>query len=172
LRPEAFAGLVHNRRIGAANYPVSQDILNSSALDAVYSRFGSYLLPLEAPEGSPTHPSYGAGHATVAGACVTILKAWFDGSFALPRTFVPDASGTSLLPWSGAPLTVENELNKLAANVGIGRNAAGFHYRSDYWQSLLLGERIAIDILEEQRDTYRELCTFTFRGFEGQTITV
>ncbi len=30
------------------------------------------------PEGSPTHPSYGAGHATVAGACVTILKAWFD----------------------------------------------------------------------------------------------
>jgi hypothetical protein len=108
----------------------------------------------------------------VAGACVTILKAWFDGSFALPRTFVPDASGTSLLPWSGAPLTVENELNKLAANVGIGRNAAGFHYRSDYWQSLLLGERIAIDILEEQRDTYRELCTFTFRGFEGQTITV
>ena len=24
------------------------------------------------------HPSYGAGHATVAGACVTILKAYFD----------------------------------------------------------------------------------------------
>jgi hypothetical protein len=172
LRPEAFAGLVHNTRLATASYPVSRDMLNSSALDAVYSRFGSYLLPLEAPEGSPTHPSYGAGHATVAGACVTILKAWFDGSFVLPRTFVPDASGTSLVSWSDAPLTVENELNKLAANVGIGRNAAGFHYRSDYWQSLLLGERIAIDILEEQRDTYRELCTFTFRGFEGQTITV
>ena len=172
LRPEAFAGLVHHRRTGAVNYPVSQDILNSSALDALYSRFGSYLLPLEAPEGCPTHPSYGAGHATVAGACVTILKAWFDGAFVLPRTFVPDASGTSLIPWSIAPLTVENELNKLAANVGIGRNAAGFHYRSDYWQSLLLGERIAVDILEEQRNTYRELCTFSFKGFEGQTITV
>ncbi len=172
LRPEAFAGLVHNRRIGAANYPVSQDILNSSAPDAVYSRFGSYLLPLEAPEGCPTHPSYGAGHATVAGACVTILKAWFDGSFVLPRTWVPDASGTALTPYHSVPLTVENELDKLAANIAIGRNAAGFHYRSDYWQSLLLGERIAIDILEEQRNTYRELCTFTFRGFEGQTITV
>ena len=70
------------------------------------------------------------------------------------------------------PLRVGNELDKLAANVGVGRNAAGFHYRSDYWQSLLLGEQLAIGILEEQRDTYRELCTFSFRGFEGQTITV
>jgi hypothetical protein len=108
----------------------------------------------------------------VAGACVTILKAWFDGSFALPHPVVPDASGTTLMSYQEAPLTVENELDKLAANVGIGRNAAGFHYRSDYWESLLLGERIAVGILEEQRETYREICNFSFRGFEGQTITV
>jgi hypothetical protein len=172
LRPEAMAGLVHNTRTGAANYPVHADVLNSAALDALHSKNGTYLLPMLAPEGAPTHPSYGAGHATVAGACVTILKAWFDGSFVLPRPVVPDASGASLLAWTGAPLTVENELDKLAANVGIGRNAAGFHYRSDYWNSLLLGQKIAVGILEEQRDTYRELCTFSFRGFEGQTITV
>jgi len=172
LRPEALAGLVHNTRTGAAAYPVHGDILNSAALDALFSRNGSYLLPQVAPEGCPTHPSYGAGHATVAGACVTILKAWFDESFVLPRPVVPDASGTSLLAWTGDPLKVGNELDKVAANVGIGRNAAGFHYRSDYWQSLLLGEQLAIGILEEQRDTYRELCTFSFRGFEGQTITV
>jgi hypothetical protein len=172
LRPEAFAGLVHNTRAGAVVYPVSRDILNSTVLEAVFSRHGSYLLPMLSPEGCPTHPSYGAGHATVAGACVTILKAWFDESFVLPRTVVPDVGGTSLLPWTGAPLTVGSELDKLAANVGIGRNAAGFHYRSDYWDSLLLGEQIAIGILEEQRETYRELCTFSFRGFEGQTVTV
>ena len=172
LRPEAMAGLVHNTRTGAAAYPVHSDVLNSAALDALQSKYGTYLLPMLAPEGCPTHPSYGAGHATVAGACVTILKAWFDGSFVLPRPVVPDASGTSLLAWTGAPLTVQNELDKVAANVGIGRNGAGFHYRSDYWNSLLLGEKIAVAILEEQRDTYRELCTFSFRGFEGQTITV
>ena len=172
VRPEAFAGLVHNKRRGSADYPVSQDILNSSALDAVWSKFGSYLLPMGAPEGCPTHPSYGGGHATVAGACVTILKAWFDGSHVLSRPVVADAPGTSLLAYQGPPLTVENELDKLAANVGIGRNALGVHYRSDYWQSLLLGERLAVAILEEQRDTYRELCAFSFRGFEGQTITV
>jgi hypothetical protein len=103
---------------------------------------------------------------------VTILKAWFDGSYVLPRPVVADAAGTSLTSYQGPPLTVGNELDKLAANVGIGRNALGFHYRSDYWESLLLGERLAVGILEEQRDTYRELCEFSFRGFEGQTITV
>jgi hypothetical protein len=171
LRPEAFAGLVHHTRTGR-EYPVSRDILNSGALDALYSRNGTYLLPIIAPEGAPTHPSYGAGHATVAGACVTILKAWFDGSWELPRAVVPDAAGTALLQYAGPALTVENELNKLAANVGIGRNGAGFHYRSDYWESVKLGERIAVGILEEQRETYREICSFSFRGFEGQTITI
>lgn len=38
----------------------------------------NYLLPMAFPEGSPMHPSFGAGHATVAGACTTILKAFFD----------------------------------------------------------------------------------------------
>jgi hypothetical protein len=171
LRPEAFAGLVHHTRNGRS-YPVNGDVLSSPALDALHSRNGTYLLPIIAPEGCPTHPSYGAGHATVAGACVTILKAWFDGSWQLPHPVVPDASGTTLLAHTGAALTVENELDKLAANVGIGRNGAGFHYRSDYWESLKLGEQIAVGILEEQRETYREICSFSFRGFEGQTITV
>ena len=38
------------------------------------------LLPMAFAEGSPMHPTYGAGHATVAGACVTVLKAFFDGT--------------------------------------------------------------------------------------------
>jgi hypothetical protein len=138
----------------------------------LYSRYGTYLLPTIAPEGAPTHPSYGAGHATVAGACVTILKAWFDGAYVLRNPVVPDASGTTLLAYNGPALTVGNELDKLAANVGIGRNGAGFHYRSDYWESLKLGEEIAVGILEEQRETYREICSFSFKGFEGQTITI
>lgn len=36
------------------------------------------FLPMAFSAGSPVHPAYGAGHATVAGACVTVLKAWFD----------------------------------------------------------------------------------------------
>lgn len=172
LRPEAFGGLIHNTRTGHADYPVNAELLNSSALDAVAADYGSFLLPLGAPEGCPTHPSYGAGHATVAGACVTILKAWFDESFVIPNPVVPDALGTSLLPHTGPALTVGNELNKLAANVAIGRNAIGFHYRSDYSESLKLGEAVALGILEEQRGCYAEPVSFTLTKFDGTTVTV
>src|SRR5262249_30311576 len=84
LRPEAFAGRVHNHLVRAASYPIHADLLNSSALDELFARKRTYLLPMAFPEGSPTHPAYGAGHATVAGACVTILKAFFDESFVIP----------------------------------------------------------------------------------------
>jgi hypothetical protein len=35
-----------------------------------------------------------AEHAAVAGACVTILKAWFDESFLIPDPVVPNSQGT------------------------------------------------------------------------------
>ena len=85
LRPEAFAGRVHNHVTKTANYPINAEIFNAQALTEVFSRYGTYLLPMAFPEGSPTHPSYGAGHATVAGACVTILKAFFDESHVIPN---------------------------------------------------------------------------------------
>ena len=172
LRPEALAGLVHLTRTGAATYPVSAEILNAPIADRVFTKHGTYLLPMAFPEGSPTHPSYGAGHATVAGACVTILKAWFDESFVLSSPVVTDADGLLLLPYSGPDLTVGNELNKLAANVAIGRNAAGVHYRSDYSESLLLGESIALEILKEQASTYNELFSFRVTKFDGSTVVI
>jgi hypothetical protein len=172
LRPEAFGGLIHNVRSGAASYPVSPAILNATVLDRTRDAHGTYLLPQAFPEGSPLHPSYGAGHATVAGACVTILKAWFDESFVLPNPVVTDRSGSTLLPYTGPDLTVGNELNKLAANVGIGRNGAGVHFRSDYTQSILLGEAIALTILEEQRETYNESHKFTITKFDGTPVEV
>ncbi len=57
VRPEAFAGLVHNTRRGAASYPVSRDILNSSAPDAVWSP----LRELPSPDGR----ARGLPHASV-----------------------------------------------------------------------------------------------------------
>src|SRR5205085_6648675 len=122
LRPEEFGGAVHNKRTGAANYPVHTDVLNSQALTSVYSRFGTYLLPQAYPEGCPTHPAYPAGHAVVAGACVTMLKAFFDESFIIPNAVEASPDGLSLNAYSGASLTVGGELNKLAANIAIGRN--------------------------------------------------
>jgi hypothetical protein len=173
LRPEVFAGRIHNHLTGAASYPIHSDIFNSEALNRVRRKFRSYLLPMAFPEGSPTHPAYGAGHATVAGACTTILKAFFDESYIIPNPVVPDPTGTTLVPYVGPPLTVGNELNKLASNIGIGRNIAGVHWRSDYTESLKLGEEVAISMLRDQRSCYNEPFTgFSLTKFDGTTITV
>jgi len=172
LRPEAYGGLVHHRMTGARNYPLHSAVLNSGALMQTFSRFGSFLLPQAFPEGSPLHPAYGAGHASVAGACVTILKAWFDGSFLIPNPVVPSNDGLTLLPYIGPPLTVEGELNKVAANISFGRNFAGIHWRTDYSESLKLGEAIAIGLLREQAQTYHEDHSFTLTRFDGTTISI
>ena len=133
----------------------------------------SFLLPMAFPEGSPMHPAYGAGHATVAGACVTILKAFFDTSVELPFCYQPSADGSKLEAVKLAkPLTVEGELNKIAANISIGRNWAGVHYFTDYIESLRLGEQIAITILQEQKLTYGEDFSMTIPLFDGGTVRI
>lgn len=183
LRPEALAGRIHRASdietrfpsIGApfsdlANVigPTVAEVIarNTAAGDA------TSLLPMAFQEGSPMHPSYGAGHATVAGACVTILKAFFDTSCLFVRRggndifsryedgdiaveYTASNDGATLIESTGQPfLSLEGELNKLAANISIGRNMAGVHYFSDYYDSLRMGEQIALGILEEQALCY------------------
>ncbi|MEM9825138.1 MAG: vanadium-dependent haloperoxidase [Planctomycetota bacterium] len=148
-------------------------------------RDASYLLPMAFPEGSPMHPSYGAGHGTVAGACVTILKAYFDHGWTPPEWFIQTPDGRAPVAYYptrdgrelktitlDSPLTIEGELNKLAANVAIGRNWAGVHYYSDYIESLRLGEQIAIEMLEEQKLTYPENFSMTIPLFDGGACRV
>eukprot|EP00177_Eucheuma_denticulatum_P006744 GFKZ01012255.1.p1 GENE.GFKZ01012255.1~~GFKZ01012255.1.p1 ORF type:complete len:594 (+),score=78.50 GFKZ01012255.1:174-1955(+) len=132
------------------------------------------LLPMAFPEGSPMHPAYGAGHATVAGACVTILKAFFDHTHTLPFMFEASRNGRKLRNVVGCDvqLTVEGELNKLCANISIGRNWGGVHYFTDYRESIALGEEIALGILREQRDMYPEKYSMTVPLFNGEQVTV
>lgn len=173
LRPEAFGGRVHNHKTNVKKYPIHDDLLNSQALIETKNKFTTYLLPQAFPEGSPTHPAYGAGHATVAGACVTILKAWFEESFEIQNPVIAACDGLSLNPYTGGDkLTVGGELNKVAANIAIGRNAGGVHYWTDYNASRKLGEDIAISILQEQKATYNELGYFSLNKFDGTTIKI
>lgn len=140
----------------------------------------SYLLPMAFAEGSPMHPSYGAGHGTVAGACVTVLKAFFDHGFTLSKkedgkyiAYESSQNGDCLTPVTlKEPLTVEGELNKLASNISIGRDWAGVHYFTDYIESVRLGEKIAISILEEQKLTYGENLTMTIPLFDGGAVKI
>lgn len=173
LRPEVFAGRVHNVKTGNASYPINEKILNSPVLDRVFNENGSYLLPLAFAEGSPTHPAYPAGHATIAGACVTILKAFFEPDFVMPNPVIPSADGTTLETYSGPALTINNELNKLAANISLGRDTAGVHWRSDGVEGMKLGEKVAITMLANYKATYNEaFAGFKIRKFDGTNIIV
>ena len=232
LRPEALAA-----RIELLRSPSSQALaLTPPALTRDIEEFknnltdtlaaiesgvgnGTHFLPMAFPEGSPMHPAYGAGHATVAGACVTILKAFFDTSAVLAETSFKDkcteaikkeikfkryspgdmsenlppdepiafrapalnSSNPNLLDDSIPPvpsepdkfLTLEGELNKLAANISIGRNMAGVHYFSDYYDSLRMGEQIAIGILEEQALTYStDPFVLSVPTFDGDVVRI
>jgi hypothetical protein len=173
LRPEEFGGRVEVQRLGRRTYPFHSDLGTSSVLADVFSRWGSHLLPLAFPEGSPLHTSYGSGHATVAGGSVTMLKAFFDESAVIKNPVVPSADGLSLVPYTGTPLTVGGELNKIASNVATGRNIAGVHWRTDATEALKLGEDVAISILKDTKGCYNETFNgFSLTKFDGTTITV
>lgn len=189
LRPEEWGGRIEAFRSGrVSNYPVTQRLLDSVAHKRILARGGTSLLPQAFPEGSPMHPAYGTGHGTVAGACVTILKAWFkggdqklkdlvkaDGKTPLLPISVPSADGKSLVPYTGADLndiTVDGELNKLAGNIATARNGAGVHWRSDYTAALHLGQSIALGILQEQSILYNEKNHFTVVDFDGNHLRI
>jgi len=183
LRPEAMAERVDRTLFAGAGYPVHSEILNSFNDSNRLKGFmpaGNALLPMAFPEGSPTHPAYGAGHATVAGACVTILKAWFKETTRLVDIGLdpvqPTDDGLSLVAYTASDagdITVGGELNKIAANVALGRNTAGVHWRSDATESMKLGEAIAIGILKDQRACYNEVFNgFSLTKFDGTTIVV
>lgn len=207
-RPEVYGGLLHAQEIGVGSEKTQTYYgLPSIARDSVGGKkvlgdIKGYFLPIAFSAGSPVHPAYGAGHATVAGACVTVLKAWFDEDASIEKVF-SDASkreNQKEPPLRGAPphkilipiadpasfgdpveylgedrksMTIGGELNKLASNVAMGRSMGGVHWRSDNTRSLRLGERVAIEILRKRTLEYAEPnVSFTFTSFDGKTVKI
>jgi PAP2 superfamily len=158
---------------GAARYPIHATLLNSPALDLVFRKYGTYLCPQAYPEGCPTHPAFPGGHASFIGAGVTVLKAFFNEAFVIPNPVVPSDDGLSLQPWTGEPLTVGHELNKLAFNVAFGRDTAGVHFRRDELEGIVLGEATAFSVLTDANTTYHENFEgFSLTTFDGEAVTL
>lgn len=173
IRPEEYGLRVHQNKTSVQVYPVPNVVTTSTAVADTFTAQGTYLLGQCYPEGCPRHPAYPSGHATVAGAIATVLKAWYDGTFVIAAPKVPNATGTALNTYTGDVLTVEGELNKMAVNVAQGRCFAGVHYRSDSTGGIALGEQIAISILRDQKLQFNEpFAGFTFTKFDGTVITV
>jgi len=178
-RPESGGGVLHQILSGNENKidaRLNTNVLNSQAVAQSFSKYGTYLLSQAFPEGSPYHPSYPTGHGTVGGACITLLKFFFDGSHAWPNPLVPSNDGLSLVPYTGADagqITVAGELNKLAHNVSYGHGIhAGIHWRSDTETSMLLGEAVALSFLRDRARTYHEKFTVQLTKLDGSIATI
>jgi len=180
-RPESGGGLVHLIKTGAATFDGSPlpRALNSHAVLANFDKYGTYLLSQPFPEGSPSHPAYPTGHGAVGGACITVLKFFFNGDLVLSNPQVPALNGTELEPWNYNPatgkpglLTVNGELHKLAHNVTFGHGLhGGIHWRSDSDVSMQLGEAVAIRFLDDLVCTYAEPINITIAKLDGSTHT-
>jgi hypothetical protein len=129
LRPEEYAGRLEAERRGAAStgtFPLPDNVRESAALSRVADAHGTHLLPQAYTEGSPTHPSYPAGHSGVAGATVTVLKALFDGSTPFPtdEMVVPVADGTAAGEMAGGGTTTV-QTTRLAPVADVSGAALG-----------------------------------------------
>jgi hypothetical protein len=178
-RPEAGGGVPHENLTGdptGVEAQLASNVLDSQAVAQTFSQYGTYLLPQAFPEGSPSHPSYPTGHGIVGGACITMLKFFFDESYVIPNPLVPSSDGTSLLSYTGSgagQITVGGELNKLARNVLFGHGVhADIHWRTDSDYSMLLGEAMAISYLNDLAQTYHEKFSITFTKLDGNPVTI
>jgi hypothetical protein len=85
----------------------------------------------------------------------------------------PSSDGSTLLPYTGTVLNIQDELHKLASNIASGRNFAGIHYRSDMEEGFILGEQVCISVLKDQRSIYRsDFHGFYLTKFDGTQIVV
>jgi hypothetical protein len=178
-RPESGGGIAHliaTGQGGSIQGKLNSNVMNSNALQASFKKYGSYFLSQAFPEGSPTHPAYPTGHGAVGGACITILKFFFDGNHVLSNPVIPTSDGLSLVSYNGpdaGQLTVNGELNKLAHNVSFGHGIlSGIHWRSDSDSSMVLGEALAISILQDKAQTFNEKFTVHFTKLDGTTATI
>jgi hypothetical protein len=189
MRPEEYGALVQARltsiipapQASAALHP---DVLRSAALQMTYSAYRSYLLPQAFPEGSPTHPCDPTGHGSVGGACITVLKFFFDGSQTIRPLLTPigrdvcepSQDGSLLDVYTEVDrdsLTINGELTKLAFNISFGHGIhAGIHFRSSTQNSILLGEQVALSVLQDRAKSYNEPFTIRITKLDGTTATI
>lgn len=210
VRPEAMAGYVDvEQRQGdqPLDEPILDDVVEAPAvqdvLDVVKEHNGrqadqgfvdsdqnaeTLLLGQMYPEGSPTHPAYPSGHATMAGAGVTVLKALFDDQASITTTGMrpvgidPDDPSQHVFIDRGEDYdpaiheqTVGSELDKLASNIAHARMFGGVHYRSDGERGIRLGEQVAIRFLQDHLREYPEAefgGAFEFTNRDGHRVRV
>ena len=131
-RPEALGMLAEKAwRTRTNPHGLHPDLLGSPTMKAVERRQGTLLLSQVFPSGAPCHPSYPSAHATVASACACVLKAFFDGDWAIPDAVRTDAEGTVLqrmVPRRSEDVrrrSAEREKSRPSIGTALRRRSAG-----------------------------------------------
>ena len=184
LRPEAMAGRITKIEDGNLSASlVHPEVFTTGAntLAAVKAHNlaaggdNKSWLPVQYAEGSPTHPSYNAGHAGIAGACAALLKMYFkDAAWSsLGTSTVESTDGSGLTAYAGADaadMTIHSELDKLASCMSYGRDFGGVHFRSDGSEGILLGEKVAIQwMIDNAAQSQVNIGTIKFTSADGVT---
>ncbi len=191
IRPEMYAYRIHQiltcpefTKVAVFEKILSNLDMGESTLKKIYKQNNgkSYLLKLMYPEGSPYHPTFPSGHAVVAGACVTVMKAFFkthyDDRSPVYWNLPPlhSINGESLCPYTDKDfkhITLNGELNKLASNMSIGRNFSGVHFRSDSDVGMKLGEQFSIFYLQTKLREYNtKYCQFELQKLNGDFVKI
>jgi hypothetical protein len=200
LRPEEFAAKINYQ---SKNPDLNTDLktfLNDALVQEILKEIKtannneSLHMPLVYPEGCPIHPSYPAGHAVIASACISYLKAMFDSN-ALFSSILPPvevyADITNKIDFANLEtklvnlpkevsdrMTIGGELDKLVSNIAFGRNIAGIHYRTDAEYSFMLGELVAANFIQCKINDYGfsipngTPIVMSFTNREGKKITI
>jgi len=138
--------------------------------------FGAHL-PMFAASGSPIHPSYVSGHAVIGGVVATVLNAVYrDGPWPV-QMLQANETGMELVPANATAPTIHGEARKLGENYGMGRVLGGLHYLSDVRQGLLLGQRVAEQVLREAKAEahalgLEEWGSISFEGYDGTVVSI
>ena len=156
---------------------VNDNVLNSQAVQSSFNKFGDYFLSQAFPEGSPTHPAYPTGHGTVAGACITVLKFFFDGDFVIPnpvvptqrRSFARSLHGRRCRTTHGQRRTEQARAQRLLRSRHSSPASTGAAIPTS---SIQLGEAVAISILQDRARTYAEPFTVSLTKIDGTIATI
>lgn len=158
------------------------NVYDETEVETAYYNNTVHYLSVAYTEGAPAHPAYPSGHSTIAGACSTVLKTFFEDSnlLDLPHfetLYVPDGDGgrQELDESDTETLTVHGEIEKLAENLGMGRIWAGVHYPTDHIYGVKLGEQVAIatllnELVDDLEQSYAPIENLTYTPFDPDAI--
>ena len=102
VRPEEFGGSLHNKLTLRLPRPIHRDVLDSVALARSRRSTGRRCCRRRTPKAALCTRPIRAGTRSSAGAWATILKAFFNTEAVIADPVVPDATGSTLVPYARA----------------------------------------------------------------------